>query len=98
MGRSVVYTEAELNDLGEITAYISADNPEAEKRFSNRLIDLAESLKRMPAKGRRVKGWTDLRVIVLSPYLIFYRLETEPNRIVVLRFWHGARDPGGLRL
>ena len=94
----VVYSEAALNDLQEITTYIAADNVEAAKRFANRLVDLAESLRRMPRKGRAVKEWPNVRVIVLSPYLIFYRLEARENRVDVLRFWHGARDSQALEL
>jgi addiction module RelE/StbE family toxin len=98
MDYPVVYTESALNDLHEITAYIAADNAETANRFSNRLVDLAESLGRMPRKGRPVKGWPGVRVIVLSPYLIFYRFEERTTRVAVLRFWHGARDPGTLQL
>jgi addiction module RelE/StbE family toxin len=93
MDSAVVYSEPALADLREITAYIARDNVEAAKRFANRLVDLAESLRRMPRKGRPVKGWTDVRVMVLSPYLIFYRFDVRENRVEVLRFWHGARDP-----
>lgn len=56
--------------------------------FANRLVDLAESLRRMPERGRRVKGWSDVRVVVLSPYLIFYRFQAGSNQAEVLRFWH----------
>jgi|GEM_PF-4712317 len=52
----------------------------------------------MPGKGRSVKGWPDVRVIVLSPYLIFYRLKLRENVVEVLRFWHGARDPDTLEM
>jgi toxin ParE1/3/4 len=92
MDRIVVYSAAALNDLRDITGYIAADNAKAAVRFANRLVDLAESLRRMPHRGRVVKGWPDVRVIVLSPYLIFYHLQQSENRVDVLRFWHGARD------
>ena len=98
MDRAVVYSSAALTDLREITIYIAADNVEAAKRFSNRLVDLAESLGRMPRKGRPVSGWPEVRVIVLSPYLIFYRFHERGDRVEVLRFWHGARDPDSLQL
>lgn len=62
MDHAVVYSEAALADLREITAYIAKDNVEAARRFANRLVDLAESLRRMPRRGRSVKGWTDVRV------------------------------------
>ena len=51
MDCAVVYSEDALTDLQEITAYIAADNVEVAERFANRLVDLAESLRRMPRKG-----------------------------------------------
>ena len=98
MDCAVIYSEAAFDDLQEITAYIAADNVEVAERFANRLVDLAESLRNMPGKGRPVKGWPDVRVIVLSPYLIFYRFEERERRVEVLRFWHGARDPETLEI
>jgi len=93
---AVVYSAAALADLAEITAYIAKDNAEIAERFANRLVDLAESIRTTPGRGRRVKGWSD--VVVLSPYLIFYRIEKPENRVEVLRFWHGARDSETLEM
>jgi plasmid stabilization system protein ParE len=93
---AVIYSEAALTDLHEITAFIAADNREIAAKFANRLVDLAESLRRMPQRGRAVKRWPEVRVIVLAPYLIFYRFDAQRNSVQVLRFWHGARDPEGL--
>jgi plasmid stabilization system protein ParE len=98
MGCAVIYSEAALDDLQIITAYIAADDVKVAERFANRLVDLAESLRNMPGKGRPVKGWPDVRVIVLSPYLIFYRFKEQEEKVEVLRFWHGARDPAKLEL
>jgi addiction module RelE/StbE family toxin len=98
MDCAVIYSEAALDDLQKITAYIAADNVDVAKRFANRLVDLAESLRNMPGKGRPVKGWQDVRVVVLSPYLIFYRFKNQEDEVEVLRFWHGARDSETLGL
>ena len=96
MDCTVIYSEAALADLRQITAFIAADNPKVAERFANRLVDLAESLRSMPERGRPVKNWPGVRVIVLAPYLIFYHFEKTANRVEVLRFWHGARDPATL--
>ena len=96
MDCTVIYSEAALADLRQITAFIAADNPKVAERFANRLVDLAESLHSMPERGRPVKNWPGVRVIVLAPYLIFYHFEKTANRVEVLRFWHGARDPATL--
>jgi addiction module RelE/StbE family toxin len=98
MDCAVIYSEAALADLEQITAFIAADNAEAAERFANRLVDLAESLRSLPERGRPVKKWPSVRVLVLSPYLIFYRFEKPADTVEILRFWHGARDPRNLEL
>jgi len=98
MDCAVVYSERSLSDLHDIAAFIAADNARAAVTFANRLVDLAESLRRMPERGRPVKNWKNVRVVVLAPYLIFYRFEPTTNHVDVLRFWHGARDPDTLEI
>ena len=98
MDCAVIYSKAALADLEQITAFIAADNAEVAERFANRLVDVAELLRSLPERGRPVKKWPDVRVIVLSPYLIFYRFEKAENKVEILRFWHGARDPLSLEL
>jgi toxin ParE1/3/4 len=98
MDCAVIYSEAALADLEHITAFIAADNLEIAARFANRLVDLAESLRSLPERGRPVKKWPGVRLIVLSPYLIFYRFEKSTNAVEILRFWHGARDPENLEI
>ena len=98
MDCAVIYSEAALADLEQITAFIATDNAQVAERFANRLVDLAESLRSMPQRGRPVKKWPGVRVIILAPYLIFYRYEKPANRVEILRFWHGAREPLSLEL
>jgi toxin ParE1/3/4 len=95
---AVIYSEAALADLHEITAFIAKDSRETAAKFANRLVDLTESLRRMPQRGRLVKRWPDVRVVVLAPYLIFYRFESRADSVEVLGFWHGARDPDTLAM
>jgi toxin ParE1/3/4 len=98
MDCAVIYSEAALADLQQITAFIARDNSEVAKRFANRLVDLAETLRSLPERGRPVKKWPSVRVLVLAPYLIFYRFERGDNTVEIVRFWHGARDPLSLEL
>ena len=53
MDCAVIYSEAALADLQQITAFIAADNAQVAERFANRLVDLAESLRSMPQRGDR---------------------------------------------
>ncbi len=98
MDLAVVYSQAALSDLRNIAEFIAREDAESAKVFANRLVDLAESLRRMPERGRPVKDCLDVRVVILSPYLIFYHLDRLSGRVEVLRFWHGARDPRALDL
>lgn len=98
MDCAVIYSDVALADLEQITEFIARDNSEVAERFANRLVDLAESLRSLPERGRPVKNWPGIRVIVLSPYLIFYRFERPATQVEILRFWHGARDPLSLEL
>ena len=49
-------------------------------------------------RGGPVRRRPGVRKLVLRPYLIFYRVDDAARRVDVLRFWHGAQDPRGLRL
>ena len=92
MDCAVIYSAKALTDLEGITTFIAGDDPRVAADFANRLVDLAESLRRLPERGRPVKRWANVRVIVLAPYLIFYRFEASANQVEILRFWHGARE------
>lgn len=98
MDCAVIYAEAALHDLHQITVFIAADDVGMAEKFANRLVDLAESLRQMPERGRPVTRWPGVRVLVLAPYLIFYRFEASVRSVEVLRFWHGARDQSALEL
>lgn len=98
MDCAVIYSQAALSDLRSISGFIAADDPKTAEAFANRLVDLAEALAHMPERGRPVKRWQDVRIVILSPYLIFYRFDRAARRVEVLRFWHGARDTKNLEL
>ena len=54
MDCAVIYSEAALADLEQITAFIAVDKVEAARRFANRLIDMAESLRPMQFGAMKV--------------------------------------------
>jgi len=49
-------------------------------------LRIASSIWQSRYGGRPVKNWKNVRVIVLAPYLIFYRFEPNTNHVDVLRF------------
>jgi toxin ParE1/3/4 len=92
----VEISERAWRDLEEIVRYIARNNPTAAERYGKQLLRAAQSLEQAPLMGVPVKGRDRVRMIVYSPYLIFYRVNTDSTRLDILRFWHGARDPKGL--
>lgn len=88
----VVISSAARADLRGIGDYIAAFDPLRSRRFVSALIIAASELGGMPRafpllpefehRGIRRRSWRG--------YLILYRV--MPDRVVVLRILHGARD------
>jgi len=91
MGLPVTLTPQALEDLQQIVSFVARDNPERAHSFGNELIDKALSLANLPQRGRVMPELNDenVREIIFGSYRIIY--EVLPERIYVLRFWHGAR-------
>ena len=91
MGLPVILTPQALEDLQQIVSFIARDNPGRAQSFGNELIDKALSLANLSERGRITPELNDegVREIVHGLYRIIY--ETLPDKIYVLRFWHGAR-------
>ncbi|MEC4895851.1 MAG: type II toxin-antitoxin system RelE/ParE family toxin [Oscillatoria sp. PMC 1051.18] len=87
----IVITAPARNDLKEINFYLAQFNPNAAKRFQQRLKELCQRLAVFPNMGRL---WTNLhpplRSFPLDKYLIFYRPIEEG--IEVVRVVSGYRD------
>ena len=84
------WLDTAVADLGELHAYIAADNPQAAAKIVQRIVATVEALSSAPKRGRagRVKGTREF-VIAGTPFLAAYR-ETSEN-IEVLRILHSAR-------
>lgn len=80
-------------DLGSIASYIARDNPSRAKTFRRELLFKAHSLDEHPRRGRVVAEYDDetVREILPGAYRIVYRVMADPDRVLILRFWHGAR-------
>lgn len=89
----VRFSNQALADLEDIDAYIGARNPTAARRVINRIEELCFALGEMPGLGRpsEVEGARKL-LVPEWPYKIIYEIAAEPDRIIVLRIYHGARD------
>lgn len=98
MRAKVVVTSDAWRDLAGMIEHIAKDNPAAAERFSDKLLDTAQALGVAPLSGCRLKGFPGVRTTVHGKYLVIYKVEPERGRLLVLRFWHSARDLKRLRL
>ena len=71
-------------DVRAIKAYIAKDSAVYASRFSERIIEAAESLHSLPLRGRMVPeaGDDDIRELLFGNYRIIYRVEL--TRVLVL--------------
>lgn len=89
-------TRSALADIDELWTYIAEDNVEAADRVSSAILDACEFLAEQPLIGHTREDLTPRPVLFWTSgrYLIVYRPETEPLRIVAI--FHGGRDVASL--
>ncbi len=92
MARKVTWTDAALNDLDGIAAYIARDSAYYAAAFVRNIRSVACSLARFPRRGRIVPELEReaIRELIVGNYRLVYRL-SEDSAIVVALI-HGARD------
>jgi antitoxin ParD1/3/4/toxin ParE1/3/4 len=80
-------------DLQDIWLYIAADNSAAADEIEAEIYEACDLLARNPGLGHKRRDLTDEPVLfwpVRGRYLVIYRRESEPLKIV--RILHGSRD------
>ena len=89
---AVKWSEPALDDLKEISQYISRDSPSRSKSFIDGIFEMAEHLSDFPNLGRRVPESDDpnVRVIIYSNYLIIYQI--YEGYLEIVRVIHGRRS------
>lgn len=93
--RTVVWSEAALDDMDDLTAYIAADNPVAALRVLDRIEDAAKRLGEMSIGRRGRVAGTYEKPVRRLPYIIAYAIRVPPTgreQVVILRVIHGARN------
>ena len=89
MGRYFLSSVAE-SDMFAVWEYIAQDNPAAADRTIDRFTATFERIAQFPEAGtsyEHPKG--EFRIVVVPPYLIFYKTTSDGDDIV--RVLHGAR-------
>ncbi len=82
----VRWTRESLIRLREVNSYISKDNPQAAEKFLDKIINLAESIKENPEKGRIVPEITisNIRELLYKNYRIVYIIKKESIDILTV--------------
>lgn len=89
----VVYTDAALRDLDDITLWLTAHYPGLGAAVERRLRLVVAHIARWPDSMRASAKRPGIRVALLGryPYKIFYR--TQGDVIEILHIHHAAREP-----
>jgi len=92
--RRILWTSPARFDLRRLHAWTERHSPGKAKAQAQRIRKAVESLSGMPRLGRTLAvpdgGTEELRELVLPPYVIRYLV--EPERILIVRLWHGRED------
>ena len=91
----VLWTPGAIEDLKAIARFISTDNPQAARRFADKLKRRAESLCRFPNRGGIVLeiGRDDVRELVEGNYRIVYRVRKDAVHLLTIFEGHKLLQP-----
>lgn len=92
MGWQVVFTPKALESLEGIVRTISQERPLVAIQIGDELVSLTEKLSDFPFLGISYPRLKNVRKLVLRPFLIFYRLHHESDRVEILLYWDGRRE------
>ncbi len=67
MDYRVILSRPSLRDLGEIARYIAQDSPSVAERVALDLVELAESLAKMPHRGGAFHARPGVRRLAIEP-------------------------------
>jgi plasmid stabilization system protein ParE len=87
-----MWAPAALADVEAIAQYIARDSADNAALFVTRLIEATDRLARFPESGRIIPeiGNAACREVMVAPYRIMYRLETD--QVWITGIDHGARN------
>ena len=85
------HRHAKLN-LIQIYNYIYKDSVYYSLKTINDIVDLVSNIEIFPYMGRKVPeyGIYSIRELIYKSYRIIY--EVQPNKIIIHRIWHSARN------
>jgi len=89
MDYSISYIESAKRDVFDIAQYLSQFYESTFAKFIEKLDHGIGNLVQMPHMGMVYKNY---RRLVVSDYLVFYRVNEEARTIEIFRILHGSQD------
>ena len=96
MDYKVIWTDEAIDDLRQLVAYISKDNPAADIKLGEALIQKSMLLAAHPHFGRvfRKLAKDNVREMPVSPYRLIYEIDAVNSLVFIRMLHHSARrDP-----
>lgn len=92
MGCQVIWTDEAIEDLRQLVAYISKDNPDAAGKLGEKLIQKSMLLADHPRFGKvfRQLGRDNIREMAVPPDRLIYEIDDVGLKIFVRILHHGA--------
>jgi plasmid stabilization system protein ParE len=95
-------TNEALADLQRLAQNVSEDSPQHAAGLAGRILNAVDSLETMPNRFRRVgvtrKRKSEVHAMVVSPFIVYYRIDESRMAVRILAVFHGAqRQPKSFR-
>ena len=86
------YLDLAREDVKEIKAYLAQFYPSTPAKFLSALKEQIGNLAENPYMYEAYDGNPSFRRMVVSNYLVFYKVDDEKKTIAIHRVLHGSRD------
>jgi plasmid stabilization system protein ParE len=90
------FTSDAFSDLEGIFEYIHHDSPQDSRAMATRIVEGIDSLYTMPSRckvvGKSRTTGSDIHAMVISPFVVYYRVDEPRSAVFVLTMLHGARQ------
>ena len=87
----LTYATRALADLETICGRSWTEHPGRTESFTAGLLDHVELLRAFPYLGAWVPGKKRIRILVHSPFHVYYRVDANLQNVEIIRFWHASR-------
>lgn len=90
----VVWTKEAIDDLSDITAYISRDSKFYAQQLVRKIHTYCSKLELFPESGRSIPEVEDdpARELIVGNYRLMYDYFPESDRVEILAVYHSARN------